>query len=914
MRIQNNLAAVNSHRVLTVNNNNKAKTSEKLSSGYRVNRAANDAAGLAISEKLRAQIRGLAQASRNIADGVSLLQLGDGGLQGITDMVHRMRELAVQAASDTNELLDRQAIQMEIADLTSEINCAAGNTEFNTIKLFDGSMMGTHMWNYGIKDEPMISPKDPAQIFAIDEFSEVRIPRGSQARQTVNAATGSATSPPYTSIGSSHLQYLDGPPPQYPQEGEFIIRITDPGFAPGGANIILNFAVENADGNFTSADFQQFFQNAFDAAFGTPGTPPYQGATITVNNGQINVQTHGLGGSSSEVIIGATNYNPGVNRPSGTVFVNSSIFGASVNSSTVFDNYRVTTGDTVSPAQLSEINAIGHQNSALVWDLIPDSTVFSWQLQEWQYNPTWGPPSSPYSYSFLQSIHTISMTKAELMAGYQAANGAPPENFAQANAYLATQGDGVYFTSLTLSTPRLYVDRAGVAFINFTPTGGRTYNDPNLPYRYQIAGGPPTMSRNNDAHYVSERVTSTYPARIPEKNGLLTINISGVPTSTTTTTTRSITVDFSDPMWTSASTPQDLVNYINAQINNPAFWPVPPPVYTNAAYNPSMPVAVASLDARGHLVITGAERSFSVSVQERLSDKPMYLNARYENIGTDWSPTINIKNNSGATIASVPIVGSDYSTLDEFIRANQSAFRSRGFILSSEDERLVITSIAGGDDVTVEGIDIGGGGGHDWQSVLGHLGLKDLPPENFIDGVTYPPEPIGDRSLWIQSGANNEQGVYIGIPRLDAQDLGLMLTARDLANPGAYSGISTALGTSQYTGTANVQLTGTSTMGHSLDVTTHEKASAALDILDNALYIVSEERARFGAMTNRLEYERANVDNSHENQSAAESRIRDAEMALEHMKFVKEQILTQSATAMLAQANALPQTILQLIG
>ena len=337
------------------------------------------------------------------------------------------------------------------------------------------------------------------------------------------------------------------------------------------------------------------------------------------------------------------------------------------------------------------------------------------------------------------------------------------------------------------------------------------------------------------------------------------------------------------------------------------------PALLRDAPEPTKPVAVASINSSGRLVITASERSFSVSVQERMSDKPMFLNTRSASSGVNWTPTINIRDDFGVTIASVPIVPNDYNNINEFIAANQSAFRSRGFYLSNESGFLVITSISGGGHITVGGISISGGGGHDWQDVFRQIGLDGLPPENFVDGVTYPPEPVEDRSLWIQSGANNDQGLSIGIPRLNAQDLGLMLVAQDLANPGAYVGISTVFGVNQYTSTPNVQITGSPAMGFCLDITSHEKASAALDILDNALCIVVEERARFGAKTNRLEFTKSNVDNAHENQSAAESRIRDADMAMEQMRFVKEQVLTQSAIAMLAQANALPQTVLQLL-
>lgn len=131
MIINHNMNAMNAHRNMGVNNNNAAKAMEKLSSGLRINRAGDDAAGLAISEKMRGQIRGLDQASRNAQDGISLIQTAEGALNETTNILQRMRELSVQAANDTNATTDRQAIQTELTALQSEITRIADTTKFN---------------------------------------------------------------------------------------------------------------------------------------------------------------------------------------------------------------------------------------------------------------------------------------------------------------------------------------------------------------------------------------------------------------------------------------------------------------------------------------------------------------------------------------------------------------------------------------------------------------------------------------------------------------------------------------------------------------------------------------------------------------------------------------------------------------
>jgi len=143
MIINHNISALNTHRQLGANTNAVAKNLEKLSSGLKINRAGDDAAGLAISEKMRGQIRGLEMATKNAQDGISLIQTAEGALQETHAILQRMRELAVQSANDMNmDAVDREAMQEELTALMEEINEIADRTEFNTQKLIDGSFTG----------------------------------------------------------------------------------------------------------------------------------------------------------------------------------------------------------------------------------------------------------------------------------------------------------------------------------------------------------------------------------------------------------------------------------------------------------------------------------------------------------------------------------------------------------------------------------------------------------------------------------------------------------------------------------------------------------------------------------------------------------------------------------------------------
>ncbi|MBQ7784509.1 MAG: hypothetical protein IJ368_11115, partial [Oscillospiraceae bacterium] len=149
MRIQNNISAMNAHRILTMNNTKMSGTLEKLSSGYRVNRAADDAAGLGISEKMRAMIHGMTQAEKNCHDAISLVQTAEGALSEVHTMLQRMNEIAVQSANGSyDNAVDRASLQLEFEQLQDEIDHIAKHTDFNGMKLFDGTG-GTYTLNDG---------------------------------------------------------------------------------------------------------------------------------------------------------------------------------------------------------------------------------------------------------------------------------------------------------------------------------------------------------------------------------------------------------------------------------------------------------------------------------------------------------------------------------------------------------------------------------------------------------------------------------------------------------------------------------------------------------------------------------------------------------------------------------------------
>ncbi len=217
MVVQHNLQAMNANRMLGINAKANASSTEKLSSGYRVNRAADDAAGLAISEKMRKQIRGLTQASSNAEDGISAVQTAEGGLAEVQDMLQRMNELCVQAANGTNSVTDRQYIQDEIDQLVTEIDRISETTKFNELYLLKGDEEAAkeyvHTFDYITDDE--IAVTGSSSVISKKTNQPVKVDyNGTQNVYVVNTTTisnSNASSPVSADVitkGSDYTKYL----------------------------------------------------------------------------------------------------------------------------------------------------------------------------------------------------------------------------------------------------------------------------------------------------------------------------------------------------------------------------------------------------------------------------------------------------------------------------------------------------------------------------------------------------------------------------------------------------------------------------------------------------------------------------------------------------------------------------------
>lgn len=255
MRIQHNIMALNSHRQLGINNSNIAKSLEKLSSGYRINRAGDDAAGLAISEKMRAQIKGLNAASDNSQDAISLVQTAEGGLQEVHSMLNRMMELATKSSNGTyTNDVDRQALQDEVSALKDEINRIADSTNFNGIKLLDGSMgVGTSGAVASLTSSATTGVVEAGvQIsFAAPKDYELKVGSAADEKIKWNGNTLEVTLKNGKTYSQSDLDRLVNSVSGTPKEAAGQVKLTlNKGFKVGtdaAANILTAASVKSAD-------------------------------------------------------------------------------------------------------------------------------------------------------------------------------------------------------------------------------------------------------------------------------------------------------------------------------------------------------------------------------------------------------------------------------------------------------------------------------------------------------------------------------------------------------------------------------------------------------------------------------------------------------------------------------------------
>jgi flagellin len=797
MKINHNIQALNAYRNLAANQFNISKNLEKLSSGLRINRAADDAAGLAISEKMRSQIRGLEMAERNALDAISLLQTAEGALNEVHSILQRMRELAVQAANDTNTTEDRDAIQKEINQLTSEINRIANSTEYNTKKLLNESVSSN------------------ARSVQID---------------TSSFSSGSTT------IDGSSIQLN---PKSTLVSGNYKVKIEDVatktiqslGAVAGGVQqITLDPSSTLAAGNTYGIKIEQenvkvitddptTFPAVIDAVSIAPNSPLNDG-TVTLSIKRENQVANFQDGGSGLTGVQITSADPNVS-PTDTFAVKTTGKASTTSNGTASGTYinSISIDPNLFPLKGEDFRLVYAETTP---------GQFSVTLQDKNGNPLSQAvilDNNQQNYEFYASPGVklgVSFTTVNNINAQLAGNAEDGKyNEFDINIELSLEKNGS-----TIGTATLSPTDSMAGNVTITGTDGIDYEISHSGYGNVVLNKTATFSIQSTLSYSTDGINYT-------------------------------TFNAGDNLTLNGGIFVDTANNLN--------------VYT---------AGVTSID-----INVGTTTAYTAKLVDSLGNQ------------VSGTPTMVVNDNSNYSFGSGTGVSFTTGTLSA---------GTRNFVVGTVTTTKATLSTNGVDIETLNNIAPNSTLQFHNGDLKMNIGVLTNGEASFtITGGTT------DQSLKIQIGANEGQTLSIGID--DMRSLALKLSSDTAGETVSFQNHLGQTITAYYASIADVNNGSSGSTEFALDVTTHEKAAAAVQVYDYAISRVSAQRSNLGAVQNRLEHTINNLKTAHENLTSAESRIRDTDMAMEMAEFTKNNILNQAAQAMLAQSNQLPQGILQLL-
>ncbi|MCO4783913.1 MAG: hypothetical protein KC646_16410 [Candidatus Cloacimonetes bacterium] len=933
-RINHNITALVAQGKLLKNQDSIATSIERLSSGLRINRGADDAAGLTISEKLRGQIKGLNRAVLNAQDGISLIQTAEGALNEDATILNRMRELAIQASSDTLTTNDRLEIQKEVDQLVSEVDRIANTTEFNTKKLLDGTATAIVSVNdEGLKGIQVGSTQSSSGDYEVElNLSTV----GDRQQQASNILSDKESGNLVTL--DTKLGDIDS---FYDNEGNNILsRPIELTVRGNQNNAQITLSSDVSIGEFTQNLKELITKDVSAGGLGVKGTD----VSFDKNTGQV-IMTSGIEGSSGDIyfasdenLIKAFGFQETV--PSKDPAYRASAVQQGVD--VPIKNKASTTTDRFSglipgidvkftPPTSAFIEGTETPNEVITIG----STDVHFRFADTNAGPNQNVPSDPVEVTLIANTSYTLVSIQNIINGNIASgrdeltdmSGGSAARFADNGPSIVPGGvgtpDGIY------TPPNI---RASFNGNNLILSSGTTGSSAKVSIYAANASATNILGIQNGVFLGDSGEKSRIVGSKDVSGGLATGVIGPIfeiigPDGVTTGTTNAIgqSISFS-PSTNISST--SLTTTINNQLNSVGI------------------LATATINANGRLVIESLEDGEDTAIQIRqvqgsLTDLGLVdgiaasgsngqaasfignTNQSFVDIGYTFDTTTRFEviDQFGATSGDIifgskttndlaapglglnpsvrggsPTATTDNITLSkasisaimdassinttdiayEFDSGGKLRFRSKSvgdssrILLISKDPRFGANSsnaaVAAGEPASFTSAT-------SQTTMLSTFGI-DGSQASQGSGKTKYALHISDRSFSLQIGANQNQTLESSIANFSAEALGL----------------------------------------NGLDVTSFPAAVRALGAIDNAVNLVSSERSKLGSLQNRLTSTINNLTVTSTNLQAAESRIRDVDIAEETVNFTRNQILIQAGTAQLAQANALPQQALQLLG
>jgi flagellin len=934
MRINHNIAALNTYRQLTNNTGAGAKSLEKLSSGLRINRAADDAAGLAISEKMRGQIRGLEQASRNAQDAISLIQTAEGAMSTTHNILQRMRELAVQASNDTATDSDRAQLQKEIAQLKSEIDRIASTTEFNTKKLLNGSLSGVKAAQGTIANSAVFDAADTAATsgtskaglaVAISETTKGQVGTG----YSVTAGDELAER---TIIKDGYNDTFDITINGTTYQDVKIAASGEQGYTRSEFVAALNAAVQEAveaSGDWDNDLNQAYFSLSSDNHLVVTTKATGKDASIKVS--LADPTTNGAAGSA----LAAMGYAAKAVTIKGTTDLSS---GTPVG---VTESIDVTIGNSNGAAVTIDLLTDGNltAGSAYTFSELKSALQLALDKNLGEGAVTVGDDGKGHIVltnnvgSGVFTINNATGTLATAVAGSAGlethSNNVDKQG---TNTIMANKG-GTYISAGVNDQFNLVVDGASPETITLTAGSYATRQDLVNEINNKINSnaklvGKVTASLDGDqivfksnSKGANSSVTVTNPTA-NNRSALAALGFAGASGNITGTVDISAGIDLS----TVANATFDVtlgnrtvtINLHDQDIISNGS--TPGVVSTRDAIMKAMQAELDAAFGEGALVVnTNSDGELQITNNVRAAvfkiengtggNGATTLFGAASNVATVSADGINVTAKGSDAVDNVI---SDSTLLTDLADSDGNSLGLQvGNVINitgTQNGKGFATSVTVGANTKVSDI------------------LNALRALDEFDGATVALDTAnGQIRIMGAVGADKNISNLTFKAQASATDATLVsnfnrvfgdfTVTQEAQNASSDKSLTMHIGANQgQTLQVDINDVGVDTLRlRDIDVSTAAGAQTAISVINNALDVVSTERAKLGAYQNRLEHTIANLGTSAENLTASESRIRDVDMAKEMMEFTKNNILSQAAQAMLAQANQQPQGVLQLL-
>lgn len=836
MRIQHNIAALNSYRQLGTNNSAISKNLEKLSSGYKINRAGDDAAGLAISEKMRAQITGLETAQKNANDGISLVQTAEGALTEVHSMLNRMVELATQSSNGTydNEV-DRANLQAEIESLTSEIDRIADSTNFNGINLLDGSLSE----NPATFEIDLKSIDFEGTVKAGDTF-KLEIGGGAAAK----AAGGSTES----IVLESREAYGDE------TSAKDIAKLFD------GQSVTINgekYTAKVGDNGilkFTSKTRGELTQL------------PTEGSIVKISSTNKNITFK----NDSTTILSVVNGGPGT--VAGTDNGSDDTEPTPTKTTFKIDLNALDLNAALGANQKLELTIKGQKVQSAVGDGSTDTADYYAGL----FN---GKELTLDGEKYTIKADGTTLTFESATAGVLDASKMPGESESYTVA-LASGGSGASsvdaggsgsisdFTAGTDGTEEVVAtasiqSRAGAdegikASFKIDLASVTTVNL-QIGDKAELTIGSTKLVSNAAGSTVS---TANNLAKMFDGT---TFKMGDVEYDVTVSGTELIFTAKEAGKQTSATLPDDNTNVTIAKENSA----------TGSVTNPGglkTTGKVEGTDPVGDGATTGSPASFDIDLSGLTT-----INAAQNDTFKLTIDGVDVESNG----AGVGGISNDADKLAELFKGKTITIDGTTYDITSNGSKLTFTAQENGKvaDLSGKTVSIGKGNTGTGSATGGTLAISNMN--------------VGEDAAPAGGNGDNTEGT--------TTNKSLTLQIGDTAD--SFNKITVSIG-SMSAESLNIA---------NIDISTPKGAEFAIKNIKDAINVVSSQRGELGAIQNRLEHTINNLGVTTENITSAESRIRDTDMAEEMMAYTKNNILVQASQAMLAQANTLPQGVLQLL-